>query len=221
MSGTVQPISRAAHSRSQKATSDAARRAEDRRCSPALGFFDDSSSRVSFDRLLPRVSSCRVEVLEPGPHMSYRVRIEQVESRPLAVVRRRATLRELSTVVPAACGEVWSFIRANQVAGPGRHVAVYLDGQISLEVGVEITPAFVGDDHVVRSATPAGTVATVAHIGPYAGLADAHQSIQRWCKDHGHKTAGPNWEIYGHWTDDASQLRTDVFYRLKADRGAV
>jgi len=26
--------------------------------------------------------------------------------------------------------------------------------------------------------------------------------------------AGPNWEIYGHWTDDPAQLRTDVFYLL-------
>ena len=27
--------------------------------------------------------------------------------------------------------------------------------------------------------------------------------------------AGPNWEVYGHWHDDPSQLRTDVFYLLQ------
>ena len=67
--------------------------------------------------------------------MQYAVRIEQLSAQPLAVVRRCAAAHELSKVVPAACGTVWNVIRSQQVAGAGRHVAVYLDGQINLEVG--------------------------------------------------------------------------------------
>jgi hypothetical protein len=33
--------------------------------------------------------------------------------------------------------------------------------------------------------------------------------------------AGPNWEVYGHWTDewnsDPAKIRTDVFYLLVAN----
>jgi effector-binding domain-containing protein len=155
--------------------------------------------------------------------MDYDIRLEQLSSRPLAAVRRRARPHELSKVVPDACGAVWAVVRAQQIPGAGRHVAVYLDGQINLEVGVELDAPFAGHGEVVGSATPAGAVATAMHFGPYGQLHEAHQAICAWCTKHGHALAGPNWEIYGHWTDecnsDPSKIRTDVFYLLKADGG--
>ena len=92
---------------------------------------------------------------------------------------------------------------------------------INLEVGVELDAPFVGHGEVVASATPAGAVATAVHFGPYNRLHEAHEAIRQWCADHGYTPAGPNWEIYGHWTDecnsDSSKIRTDVFYLLKTD----
>jgi effector-binding domain-containing protein len=153
--------------------------------------------------------------------MEYEVRLEQSSSRPLAVVRRRASAQELSRVVPDACGVVWNVVRAQQIKGAGRHVALYLDCEINLEVGVELDTPFAGHGEVVGSATPAGPVATAAHFGPYGRLGEAHQAIHDWCAKHGHELAGPSWEIYGHWVDewnnDPSKIRTDVFYLLKAD----
>jgi effector-binding domain-containing protein len=153
--------------------------------------------------------------------MTYDVRLEQLSSRPLAVVRRRAKSHELATVVPDACGIVWGVIRAQKVMGAGRHVALYWDDQINLEVGVEVATPFAGHGDVVGSATPAGAVATTVHFGPYARLHEAHEAIRQWCANHAHTLAGPNWEIYGHWTDecnrDPTKIRTDVFYLLKTD----
>jgi effector-binding domain-containing protein len=97
-------------------------------------------------------------------------------------------------------------------------VAVYLDGQINLEVGVELDAPFAGFGEVVGSATPAGLVATTTHFGPYGLMHQAHKAILQWCRENGHKLAGPNWEIYGHWKDewnsDPSQIRTDIYYLL-------
>ena len=153
--------------------------------------------------------------------MEYVVRLEQLSSRPLVVVRRRASAQELSKVVPAACGTVWGVIRAQQVKGAGRHVAVYLDGQINLEVGVELDAPFAGFGEVVGSATPAGSVATTTHYGPYGQLHQAHEAIRLWCGNNGYTLAGPNWEIYGHWKDewnsDPTKICTEVFYLLKTD----
>jgi effector-binding domain-containing protein len=150
--------------------------------------------------------------------MDYDVRLEQVDSRPLAVVRRRAGLADLGKVIPEACGLVWNVMRAQKVAGAGRHVALYLDDVFNLEVGVELDTPFSGHGEVVGSATPAGTVATAVHFGPYQLLPQAHQAIRRWCADHGHTLAGPNWDIYGHWLDewcnDPAKIRTDVYYLL-------
>ena len=157
--------------------------------------------------------------------MASEVRLEQLSSRPLAVVRRRARRDELAQVVPAACGAVWNVVRSQQIPGAGRHVAIYLDDAINLEVGVELDTPFAGHGEVVGSATPAGTVATATHFGPYGRLHEAHRAIREWCAELNHVLAGPNWEIYGHWIDewntDPSKIRTDVFYLVKPDGGSA
>jgi effector-binding domain-containing protein len=148
---------------------------------------------------------------------SYAVHLRRLESAPLAVIRRQATRSDLARVVPECCGRVWDVVRAQHTKA-GRHVAIYWDGTIRLEVGVELQGAFVDDGEVVRSATPAGVVASTTHLGPYGDLAAAHAAVRQWCSANGHHLAGPNWEIYGHWLrewdDDPSRIRTDVYYLL-------
>jgi hypothetical protein len=65
----------------------------------------------------------------------YAVQFQRLDSAPLAVIRRQASASELARVVPECCGLVWAAVRAQQVQA-GRHVAIYWDGSIRLEVGV-------------------------------------------------------------------------------------
>ena len=145
------------------------------------------------------------------------IQLQQLESIPLAVVRRQARKSDLSRLVPELCGVVWNAIRA-QHAKAGRHVALYWDGSIRLEVGVELLGPFTDQGEVVHSATPAGPVATATHLGPYGTLATTHNAIHQWCQANNRKLAGPSWEIYGHWlpewNKDPSQIRTDIYYLL-------
>lgn len=158
-------------------------------------------------------------------HMEHTIRLEQHGPRPIAVVRRRASSQELPKVVPEACGLVWGVVRSQKVTGAGRHVALYWDGVINLEVGVELDGPFAGHGEVIVSATPAGQVATTVHFGPYNRLHEAHEAIRQWCASHGHTLAGPNWEIYGHWLEEwnnePAKIRTDVFYLLNAGGGSA
>jgi effector-binding domain-containing protein len=148
--------------------------------------------------------------------MNDSVRITQVESQPTAAVRRKAAgVSELPTVIPAACGEVWEFARSAGLKQPGRLLAIYLDDDWNIEVGVEVAEPFTGDGNVVCSSTPAGLAVTAVHWGPYDRLSEAHEAIHRWSKEHGHALARPCWEVYGHWDDDPAKLRTDVFYLLQ------
>ena len=148
----------------------------------------------------------------------YTVHCERLDSIPLAVVRRQARQSELPRIVPECCGLVWNALKAQQIRG-GRHVAVYWDESIRLDIGVELSVPFAEQDGLVRSATPAGNVAWVTHLGLYGGLDAAHEAIRHWCTAHNHRLAGPSWEIYGHWLrewdSDPSQIRTDVFYLLE------
>jgi effector-binding domain-containing protein len=149
--------------------------------------------------------------------MPIAVRLDDVVAVPLAVVRRRARRSQLASVVPESCGVVWTFVRAHGIAA-GRNVAVYLNGSIDLEVGVEVTGDFDEQGDVVRSSLPGGTVASAVYLGPYQGLGSAHDAIRAWCAAHGHQLTGINWEIYGHWRPewnaDPSAIRTDVFYQV-------
>jgi effector-binding domain-containing protein len=145
------------------------------------------------------------------------VRVEEVSSIPLAVIRRQVSRSELPRVVPECCGLVWNAVRAQHAKG-GRHVAIYWDGSIRLDVGVELDGPFTERGDVVLSATPGGVVATTTHFGPYGGLASAHDTVHRWVRDNQRHLAGPSWEIYGHWlpewNSDPASIRTDVFYLL-------
>ena len=96
------------------------------------------------------------------------VELKQLTSVPLAVIRRQAHASELARLVPECCGLVWNAVRAQQTRA-GRHVALYWDGSIRLEAGVELLGPFVEQGEVVRSATPAGAVAVATHFGPYGG----------------------------------------------------
>jgi effector-binding domain-containing protein len=151
---------------------------------------------------------------------NYLVHLQQVDSMPLAVIQLQAKRAELARVVPECCGRVWNAVRAQQAAA-GRHVAIYWDASIRLEVGVELHGPFVEQSGVVRSATPGGIVAWVTHLGPYSALGAAHQAVRDWCTANNHRLAGPNWEIYGHWQPewerDPTRIRTDVFYRVAAE----
>src|SRR5438105_12654152 len=114
------------------------------------------------------------------------VKVALLPAVPVAVVRRQARASELSKVVPELCGVVWSSIRSRGFKG-GRHVAIYWDGAIRLEVGVEMIEPIPDDGDVVRSATPAGRTASVAHLGPYQQLGAAHKAIVDWCAAHNQK----------------------------------
>jgi effector-binding domain-containing protein len=118
--------------------------------------------------------------------------------------------------VPAACGEVWSFIHSAGLPRLGRQVALYLDANGTVEVGAEVSEPFVGNERVQCSKLPSGRVATTVHFGPYQQLFEAHNRIRQWCAERGHFLTGISWEIYGHWDEswnaDPSKIRTDVFY---------
>ncbi len=157
--------------------------------------------------------------------MTYNIQIIQVTPRPLAATRGMARRDNIGPKLIAMLSEVWEFIRTSGLAHAGLNVALYpggdgcatlaTDTEIPLEAAVEVLSTFQGEGRIICSASPGGWVATVAHIGPYDRLGEAHTAVRQWCSDNGHELAGTSWEVYGHWTDNVDELRTDVFYLLK------
>src|SRR5258706_7692379 len=103
-----------------------------------------------------------------------RYQIELTHSKPIitAVIRSRVPAKELAQFVPAACGEVWSFIRSAGLPRPGRHMALYLDAQGAVEVGAEVSEPFAGNERVHCSQLPAGPLVNHRHFRPHRPLYD-------------------------------------------------
>jgi effector-binding domain-containing protein len=142
----------------------------------------------------------------------------------LAAARQRTTFDRVSQEIGLLLEPVWAFIREHPgLRTDGHNVAVYWDqaGGGSVQVGVQVVRTFQDTDAVVNSTTPRGLVATTAYYGPYSELGLAHHAVRVWCKTQGYELAGPFWEVYGHWSDDPAELRTDVFYLLHDDPAAL
>ncbi|HEY6805645.1 MAG TPA: GyrI-like domain-containing protein [Pyrinomonadaceae bacterium] len=148
---------------------------------------------------------------------TYNIEVQQLPGIPVAVIQKTVRQSELPRVVPECCGLVWNAVKAQQAKG-GRHVAIYLDNAMRVEIGVELLGPFTETNEVVCSTTPAGLVVSTTHFGPYPKLREANQAIHEWARTNGKRFAGPSWEIYGHWlpewNNDPTQIRTDVFYLL-------
>jgi hypothetical protein len=87
------------------------------------------------------------------------------------------------------------------------------DGLLHIEAGVEIHTDFRPTEDVHAARTPAGRVATVTHWGAYDQMQPAHSALDAWCAAHGEPRGQVRREVYGDWSADPNQLRTDIYYK--------
>jgi effector-binding domain-containing protein len=145
------------------------------------------------------------------------VKLLQVASQPIAAVRRQAARPTFPQVIPEAFDEVWDFVRATGTEHNGINVVTYRhthDDVFDLECGVQVSAPFTPSGAAIATSTPSGLTATATHVGPYHLLRESHAAIHQWCRAHGKTLAGPSWEVYDHWDEDPSKLRTSIFYLL-------
>ncbi len=160
-----------------------------------------------------------------APHTSSRATLERMISPvqlvevppcPLAALRGHASLANLSRTIRELFDR---FYRNPPPVARGLNVVLYhgdpAGAGTPIDVGVQVFGPFDPTGEVMAVSTPGGTAATVAYLGPYDRLGEAHNAIQRWLRENERQAAGPFWEVYGHWNDDPAQRRTDVFYVLK------
>jgi effector-binding domain-containing protein len=146
--------------------------------------------------------------------MAPTVRVERVKATLLAAVRKTSSRGSLGLDIVAGLDIVWPVLRAQGVA-TGRNVVVYHGSVDDIEIGVEVDSDFAEAGDVRRSQTPEGEVAAVTHWGDYGAMQPAYAAFERWCQSSGRPFAGESWEVYGHWAEDPSERRTDI-YRLLA-----
>jgi effector-binding domain-containing protein len=142
----------------------------------------------------------------------------QVESHPLAAVRRKVSQSSFAQVIPDAFTEVWDFLQASGIEHDGINVVIYRhdhDDLFDIECGLRVSQPFEPSSQVVASHTPAGLTATTAHDGPYTQLPEAHSALRKWAVAQGKTLAGVSWEIYAPWTPEVPEPSLEIFYLLR------
>ena len=151
--------------------------------------------------------------------MTYDVSVQRSASRRIAAVHARMAVQQVKVSFREYLDQVYAAGRAGAVKLDGQNIFLYQrvpdrPEQVDVAFGVGTLQPFAGAGNVQPVDLPVGEVATTTHWGDYSGLGGAHHAVIEWCRANGYRLSGTRWEIYGHWTDDPSKLRTDVYHLL-------
>jgi effector-binding domain-containing protein len=151
---------------------------------------------------------------------SYAVSVQIATPRTIAAVHARLRCADVPNTFRRYLDQVYAASKVGAVKLDGQNIFVYRDvpdrpGDADVAFGVGVTVPFAAVGNVEATSLPVGEVATATHWGSYAGLGAAHDAVAAWCRSHGRRRTGTRWEVYGHWVEDESKVRTDVFYLLE------
>ena len=153
----------------------------------------------------------------------YSVSLDVATPRTIAAVHARLPMRAVPVAFGRYLDQVYAAARDGSVRLDGQNVFVYRAAsdqptEADVAFGVGVTAPFDTVGNVQPTSLPVGQVARTTHWGNYAGLGAAHHAVIEWCRERRLRVTGTRWEVYGHWTEDESNLRTDVFYLLEPTR---
>lgn len=149
---------------------------------------------------------------------TYDVREVVAAPRRVAGVRARVARGHVASEFRRYLDQVYALARSGAISLDGQNIFIYRSAtaeELSVDFCVGVTQPFQTVGAVEPLETPHGAAAMTTHRGDYGGLGHANEAIRAWCRAQGRALAGPSWEVYGHWSADPAQLRTDVYYLLQ------
>ena len=149
------------------------------------------------------------------------VGIETVAAEPMAAVEVKAEFAGLPEAIRQGLDAVFDVLADGDYGAPGAATVFYgpmhNTSVMDLRIGVRLSSPFPGPvSEVAAFETPAGEVAHAVYFGPYDQMLQGHQAAKAAAREAGREITGASWEVYGDWTDNPDELRTDLFWLLKA-----
>ncbi|MCY3958921.1 MAG: GyrI-like domain-containing protein [Chloroflexi bacterium] len=146
---------------------------------------------------------------------------KEIGAQPMLAIRATSTMDKLEELMGSLFGEVYGCIQESGAQPVGMPFSRYhsMDGAtVDLECGMPVASPMDGKGRVEAGELPAGTVATVTHLGPYNNLPQSWSALTEWMGSQGLEPAGAPWEVYV--TDpgaepDQSKWRTDIFFPVR------
>ena len=139
--------------------------------------------------------------------MITRPKIETREEQHTLGIRKPVPMSELPKIIPAYTREVFTYLRAKNIAPAGppflRFHVIEMPGRLDVEIGVIVPKGAEGEGEIVSGAIPAGEYATLI----YTGLDGYHASktLMEWAQKNGVK-----WDEWKGPHGDAFRSRVEL-----------
>jgi AraC family transcriptional regulator len=149
----------------------------------------------------PCISLYRISTTERKRTVPLDISIRDMPTIHALVMRRRITRDEIATALAECLPAVFGYAQRHGLAIAGPPFARYPEvgmGSLVIEGGVSLAapPPSTPGDGIETLTIPACRAAVAVHRGPYDGLPDSYQQIEKWLRDEGLSAAGPPWETY-------------------------
>ncbi|GIF19997.1 AraC family transcriptional regulator [Actinoplanes tereljensis] len=149
----------------------------------------------------PCISLYRISIIERKPAVPLDISVRDLPTIHALVMRRRVTRDEIAAALGECLPAVFDYAQRNGLAIAGPPFARYPEvgmGSLVIEGGITIAepPSTPLDDGIEALVIPAGRAAVTIHRGPYDGLPESYQQVEKWMRDQGLSAAGAPWETY-------------------------
>ncbi len=133
--------------------------------------------------------------------MGAQVRITERDAALVLSKRIPVRLSEIGGVIGGAFGEVYGHLQARGGEAKGPPFVIYHgapkgDDPFDVEICAPVAGATDPPEGWRIGELPAGTFATILHVGPYDTLGVAYDTLAEWTGSHDLAAAGPPREVY-------------------------
>nr|WP_221381891.1 helix-turn-helix domain-containing protein [Actinoplanes polyasparticus] len=149
----------------------------------------------------PCVSLYRISITERKTAVPLDISVRDLPTVHALVIRRRVTRDEIATALAECLPAVFDYAQRQGLAIAGPPFARYPEvgmGSLVMESGITVAepPSAVLADGIEAIVIPAGRAVVTIHRGPYDGLPESYQQIEKWMRDQGLSAAGAPRETY-------------------------
>jgi RNA polymerase sigma-70 factor (ECF subfamily) len=121
--------------------------------------------------------------------MATEPKIESRREQPYLGIRSSVPMEGIAGFIDESYPELFAYLRTLGVeaAGPPflRYHVIDMDRLLDIETGVPVATSMPGAGRIAAGLVPSGRYVTLVHLGPYEGLIDANEVLQRWAAEQG------------------------------------
>lgn len=159
--------------------------------------------------------------------MTHEVKVAPRDATLVMSKRVPVRISEIGPVMGAAFGEAYGHLAAHEVPDAGPPFVIYHgvphgDDPFDIEICAPVGRAIDPKEGWQLSELPAGTFATLVHVGPYDTIGAAYDELGRWLDAHGFVVTGAPREVYLSEPDvPPAEIRTIVEYPVSEVHATV